>query len=106
MVFGPKHDYKIGDSAWIFVGDHGGDMSKGKVVAILDLSDYSDIQYVVEIPTSMDPLLQVRDYMCMRPEDPRVNAITKLLNEEFGTDAGRERCKSAALRIIEMVDGD
>jgi len=59
-----KKQYEMNDEAWIHLGD--GKLSKGKIVDIFDLehAGYSkDIEfYIVEIPTEIDPLLEVRTW--------------------------------------------
>lgn len=55
-------DRRVGQDCWCFVGNHKGKMSKGKVVAVVDLPGYApSAHYIVELPTSIDPLLEVRD---------------------------------------------
>ncbi len=53
-------ELKVGDPCWCYVGNHKGEMSKGKVVHILNLNGWAFKHYVIEIPTSADPLLEVR----------------------------------------------
>lgn len=62
-----KDDYKIGDEVGIFIGGHQGERTKGTVVYLLDLPDWMFRNYVVEIPTHIDPLLEVRSAFSMRP---------------------------------------
>lgn len=101
-MFGPDHDYKVGDDAWIFVGAHQGEMSKGKVLAILDgLPGWSYRHYVIEIPTHIEPLLEIRSSMAMRPTDPRVGEIAALLAQEFGEE--RARCLTVARNVLEIA---
>ncbi len=52
--------FKVGDDAWIWIGNHQGKLTKGKVIAELDLPGYSFKQYVIEIDTPVDPLLEIR----------------------------------------------
>lgn len=52
--------FEIGDDAWIFLGHHEGNMTKGKVVAFLDLPGWGFRNYVIEIDTPIEPLLEVR----------------------------------------------
>ena len=63
-------DYKVGDSVWIWLYGHDGEMTEGKVVATLDLPDWMFRNFVIEIPTSIDPLLEVRNWMGMRQTAP------------------------------------
>lgn len=53
-------EYKVGDKAWIYIGNHKGMRTEGTIIAELDLPGYSVTHYVIEIPTSVDPLLEIR----------------------------------------------
>lgn len=59
-----KKQYEMNDVVWIHIGD--GKLHKGKVVDIFDLehAGYSkDMEfYIVEIQTSIEPLLEVRTW--------------------------------------------
>jgi len=59
-----KKQYELNDEAWIHLGE--GKLFKGKIVDIFDLvhAGYSkDIEfYIVEVPTEIDPLLEVRTW--------------------------------------------
>jgi hypothetical protein len=54
-------DLDVGSKCWIFVGTHKGKMSKGKIAAIVRLPGYSRPHYIIEIQTSIEPILKVRD---------------------------------------------
>lgn len=69
LPFGRKQSYKVDDECFIYLGNHQGKRSKGKVIFILDLPDYSHPHYVIEIETSIDPLLEIRAAFTMWPED-------------------------------------
>jgi hypothetical protein len=64
------HDYKIGDDAWVWLSNHQGNMTKGKVIHSFDI-EYLTL-YVVEIETSIDSLYECRSghWLEMRPERP------------------------------------
>ncbi len=59
-----KKQYEMNDPAWIHLGN--GKLTKGKVIDIFDLSHAGydkDIEfYIVEVPTEIDPLLEVRTW--------------------------------------------
>ena len=66
-----KTEYQIGDNAWIYLPGHDGNRTLGVVVFILDLPGWSVRNYVIEIDTPMDPLLEIREAGAMRPvSDP------------------------------------
>jgi hypothetical protein len=62
-----KKQYEINDDVWIHIGT--GKLHKGKIVEYFDLGhigrDRSTEYYVIEIPTSIEPLLEVRTWQEM-----------------------------------------
>lgn len=52
---------KLGDTVWIHGIEKNGLKTKGKVVHIFRPEGYTIDQYVVEISTHIEPLLEVRD---------------------------------------------
>lgn len=63
-------DYQIGVDAWIFgVSDPKvNSLTKGKVVHIFEMYNFK--QYIIEIETHVDPLLECRDCLGMRRNGP------------------------------------
>jgi ribosomal protein L24 len=66
-----KTKYEKGDDVWIHVGSTPGKLSKGTVLEVLDLSEhgYSFLNYLIEIQTSIDPILEVREAMTMSEDE-------------------------------------
>lgn len=50
-----------GQDAWVYMSGQSGNPSKGKCIEVLNLDGYDFEHYVIEIPTSVDPVLQIRD---------------------------------------------
>lgn len=48
----------VGDTAYYFASGHKGELSKGTVVHVFEL--YRRAHYVIEIPTHIDPVLEIR----------------------------------------------
>ncbi len=64
MVAPMKLAYEIGDPVWI--AGYGDELTEGRVVHKFTLKGWCVAEhYVVEIPTEIDPLLEVRDPMTM-----------------------------------------
>jgi hypothetical protein len=62
-----KKKYEIGDKCWIFLSYHEGERTEGTVVHKFSLPGWCIPEhYVVEIPTPVDPLLEVHDPYTMR----------------------------------------
>lgn len=64
------YDFEVGDEAWIYAGNHCGNMTKGKVVH--KFQHYNRWLYVIEIETIIDPYYECRSgfYMGIRPNMP------------------------------------
>jgi hypothetical protein len=82
-----KKKYNIGDSVWIYgINRSNIKSTKGKVIQVLDLGSagYSDgPHYVIEIPTHIDPLLEIRTWENMsQDEKGPVGSLRNLGNFE------------------------
>lgn len=63
-----KTKYELGDSVWINGVSRDNKLVKGKVIKKIDLSaeGYSDgPHYIIEIPSSIEPLLEIRTWETM-----------------------------------------
>ena len=59
-----KTKYEIGDEAWIYMSNHRGKTTKSTVVHSFKLCG-GKTYYVCEVPTPIDPLLEVRCALSM-----------------------------------------
>lgn len=59
-----KNEYSIGDTVWIHGVSASNKLTQGKVIANIDLSSkgYTELQYIIEISTHIEPLLEVRTW--------------------------------------------
>jgi hypothetical protein len=58
-----KETYKLGDTVWVYgVSAVENKLTQGTVVHSFNLDDYSDKYYVIEIPTAIQPLYEVRTW--------------------------------------------
>lgn len=61
-----KKQYAVGDAVWIYgINRNNTKPSKGKVIKIVDLSDSGYTMgdhYIIEIPTHIEPLLEIRTW--------------------------------------------
>lgn len=68
-----KKSYKVGDPVWIYgINRSNVKPTQGKVIKVVDLSDsgYSTgDHYIIEIPTSIEPLLEVRTWHNMSQDE-------------------------------------
>lgn len=51
---------KEGDDAWIYMRNHNGNLTHGKVVKVIRLDGYSFDHYIIAIPTPVDDVLEIR----------------------------------------------
>lgn len=75
----------MNDDAWIHLGGH--KLSKGKVIDIFDLehAGYNkDTEfYIIEVPTGIDPLLEVRTWEQMSQDSKGPIGAYRLLKDEI-----------------------
>ena len=61
-----KKKYNIGDNVWIYgINRNNTKPTQGKVIKIVDLSDAGyniGEHYIIEVPTHIDPLLEIRTW--------------------------------------------
>ncbi len=77
----PREKYEKGDECWIYVGNHGGEKSKGTVLEVLDLSEhgYTYLNYLIAIPTGIEDLLEVRNAGTMSPSENEPIGFWKMI---------------------------
>lgn len=84
----PKKEYAVGDTVWIAgVSRNNARLTQGKVAKVLDMSDegFSEIQYIIEIPTHIETMLEIRTWHTIS-EDAR-GPVGSLRNLGAGLDA-------------------
>jgi hypothetical protein len=60
-----KKFYKVEDTVWIYgINRSNAKPVQGRVIKVVDLGDagYSDVHYIIEVPTHIEPLLEVRTW--------------------------------------------
>lgn len=61
-----KKSYKVGDTVWIYgIGRSNVKPTQGKVIKVVDLNDAGYTigpHYIIEVPTHIEPLLEVRTW--------------------------------------------
>ena len=89
-----KSDYQKGDTVWLYVNGHQGEKSQGKILEVLHLNEhgYGWPHYLIEVQTSIDPLLEVRDVFTLAPtKDEPIgfwsNLKNNLIKEKFKDDS-------------------
>ena len=67
-----KKEYSVGDTVWIYGGGPKNKLIKGKVIKTVDLRDQGwaiGPHYIIEIPTHIDPLLEIRTWDTISQDD-------------------------------------
>lgn len=66
-----KKTYNIGDDVWIYGITISNKITKGKVIASIDLSKegYEELHYIIEIPTHIESLLEIRTWHTMSQDE-------------------------------------
>ena len=58
-----KKTYEIGDTVWIYgVSRTNTRLTEGKIILTFTPENYTETQYVISVPTTIEPLLEVRDW--------------------------------------------
>lgn len=78
-----KKDWKVGDTAYCYCSHHQGELSEGKIVAVLNLEGYSFTHYVISIPTGVDDLLLVRDSLTMADKKDGLIGFWEMARERY-----------------------
>jgi hypothetical protein len=67
-----KKEYNIGDTVWIYGINVSNKITKGTVVASIDLSAQGfgpDLHYIIEIPTHIESLLEIRTWQTISQDE-------------------------------------
>jgi hypothetical protein len=85
-----KTQYNIGDIVWIYgIVRNNTRLTQGKVIKIFNLSDCGyneEPQYLIEIPTEIEPLLEVRTWhMISQDKDGPVGSLRNIMSFDATT---------------------
>lgn len=63
---------KEGQVVWIHNGGKGNPLIRGTVIKEIQLPRYSCMHYIIEIPTEVEPILEIRSYdtVSLKPDGP------------------------------------
>ena len=83
-----KKEYKAGDEVWIHGITPSNKLTKGKVITGIDLSaqGYDELHYIIEIPTHIEPLLEIRTWHTMSQDDKGPVGSMRNLNDFSPSD--------------------
>ena len=83
-----KKEYKIGDDVWIYGVSTSNKITKGKVITSIDLSPqgYQELHYIIEVPSHIEPLLEIRTWHTMSQDDRGPVGSLRNINEILPAD--------------------
>lgn len=66
-----KQKYNVGDDVWIHGVHPSNKLTKGTVIANLDLSKegFTELHYIISIPSHIEPLLEIRTWHTMSQDE-------------------------------------
>lgn len=104
-----KKKYNVGDTAWIYgVSRTNATSTQGTVVKAFNIEGYSNTHYVVEIPTEIEPLLEIRTWQTIsQTKDGHVGSLREAFEDP---DAARKMLARTGMAVIsvdeEEFEGD
>lgn len=57
-----KKEYEVGDIVWIYGVSRQNRITKGSVIKKVNLDGFSELHYIISIPTEIEPLLEIRTW--------------------------------------------
>lgn len=102
-----KKKYNVGDTVWIYgVSRTNVKSTQGTVVKAFTIEGYNEVHYVVEIPTEIEPLLEIRTWQTI---SQTANGHVGSLREAFSDpDASHKMLSRTGMAVIsedETADG-
>lgn len=101
-----KKNYNVGDDVWIFGITTANKITKGKVIASIDLSNkgYEELHYIIEIPTHIESLLEIRTWYTMSQDEKGPVGSFRNLGGEFHTE--NKKMKQVGYSYADEVHDD
>ena len=94
-----KKKYNVGDTVWIYgVSRTNVKSTQGTVVKAFTIEGYNEVHYVVEIPTEIEPLLEIRTWQTI---SQTANGHVGSLREAFSDpDAAHKMLSRTGMAVI------
>lgn len=101
-----KKEYKIGDDVWIHGITPSNKLTKGKIIADIDLSSqgHAHTQYIIEIPTHIEPLLEIRTWHSISQDEKGPVGSLRDLKDKIHSDSKKIRQLGITLDLNESED--
>lgn len=79
-----KKEYSIGDTVWVYgITGPSNKITKGSVVHKLEIPGYSEIHYVIAIPTEIEDLLELRTWQNISQDSHGPIGAFRTVREHF-----------------------
>jgi hypothetical protein len=104
-----KKKYNVGDVVWIYGVRRANDKStQGTVVKSFNIEGYNELHYVIEIPTEIEPLLEIRTWQTIsQTKDGHVGSLREAFSNP---DAAHRMLARTGMAFVsdagEDYDGD
>jgi hypothetical protein len=98
-----KKKYNVGDTVWIYgVSRTNVKSTQGTVVKAFTIEGYNEVHYVVEIPTEIEPLLEIRTWQTIsQTKDGHVGSLRDAFEDP---DASHKMLARTGMAVISTND--
>jgi hypothetical protein len=98
-----KKKYNVGDTVWIYgIQRDNVKSTQGTVVKAFTIEGYNEVHYVVEIPTEIEPLLEIRTWQTIsQTADGHVGSLREAFSDP---DASHKMLSRTGMAVISLDD--
>jgi hypothetical protein len=98
-----KKKYNVGDTVWIYgIQRDNVKSTQGTVVKAFTIEGYNEVHYVVEIPTEIEPLLEIRTWQTIsQTADGHVGSLREAFSDP---DAAYKMLSRTGMAVISLDD--
>ena len=103
-----KKKYNVGDVVWIYGIRRDNSIStQGTVVKAFTIEGYTEVHYVVEIPTEIEPLLEIRTWQTIsQSKDGHVGSLREAFDNPDAAHRMLSRTGMAVISMEEQLEED
>ena len=96
-----KKKYNVGDTVWIYgIQLDNVKSTQGTVVKAFTIEGYNEVHYVVEIPTEIEPLLEIRTWQTIsQTADGHVGSLREAFSDP---DAAHKMLSRTGMAVISL----
>ena len=103
-----KKKYNVGDVVWIYGIRRDNSIStQGTVIKAFTIEGYNELHYVVEIPTEIEPLLEIRTWQTIsQSKDGHVGSLREAFENPDAAHRMLSRTGMAVISMEEQLEED